>query len=121
MSNITISTHLSYPYTDRWDGGQLGFIYVSKEKCLKEWNRKHWSKQFQKLIEKSLDSEVKTYDDYLNNNVYGYQIFDFISEDGKYDGMDCIDSCWGYYPDHDDKHDYDACLREAKQYIRSLK
>lgn len=112
-SGISMSTSHSYPYNDRWDAGQVGFIYVDKVTAREEFDNDD-----QKIIN-SLKGEVKTYDDYLRGNVYGYGIFD-IQEDEEYDWSDSLESCWGYYPDHDDKHYYDSCLSEAKGVVNHL-
>lgn len=85
-SGITISTS---PFGCKWDSGQIGFIFVSKEKLKKELNVKRITKQIIERAEKCLLSEVKTYDQYLTGEVYGYKVID---ENGNEE-----DSCWGYY------------------------
>ena len=40
-SGIALSlTRDRYPFNDRWDAGQLGFILVDRVKALKEYNAK---------------------------------------------------------------------------------
>lgn len=92
-SGITISTSRSYPYNDRWDSGQLGFIYVDKIKVKKEYNWKCLTGQRIGKIISYLRSEVDNYDDYLTGNVYGFTIED---EEGNE-----IESCWGFIGDYD--------------------
>lgn len=87
-SGITISTG---PFSCPWDSGQVGYIYISKEKAKKEYNWKCMNKTRIEKIKSYLESEVKTYDDYLTGNVYGYVISN--EED------DHIDSCWGFFGD----------------------
>jgi hypothetical protein len=85
-SGITISTS---PFSCKWDSGQIGFVFISKEKLKKEFNVK---KVNSKLIEKAtkiLLSEVETYDQYLTGDVYGYTLLD---ENGEIE-----DSCFGFY------------------------
>lgn len=70
-SGITISCSNAYPYNDRWDAGQVGWIYVSKEKIFKETlnpTEETWRDKALKLLR----SEVEIYDLYLQNKVYGY-------------------------------------------------
>lgn len=79
---ITIS-HGSF--NDRWDSGQVGWHYVTKEAVEREWGGD---------IEKArkyLEGELETYDHYLRGNVWGYEI---ETREGEY-----IDSCWGFYGD----------------------
>lgn len=71
----------------RWDCGQLGFIYVSKDKVKAEYGNA--GKRNMEKARKCLLQEIKTYDDYLTGDVYGYVI------DGPEEER--IDSCWGYY------------------------
>jgi len=88
-SGITISCSLTYPYNDKWDSCQIGFIFVEKEKIKKEYEYKKLTKKRKEQIKKYLLNEVKIYDDYLTGNVYGYSIND--NEDNF------IDSCYGFY------------------------
>jgi hypothetical protein len=87
-SGITMNTG---GFSCPWDSGQVGWIYVTRKEMLKEWSRKKWSKKLWGKAVDLLESEVKTYDDYLTGNVYGYVILDPDGED--------VDSCWGFYGD----------------------
>ena len=102
-SGISISTSNGYPYNDRWDAGCVGFIYVTKEKALKEWGgipEKDESGEFIKIphehpdgsvsysikytpiteenwkecAEYHINNEVETYDQYLRCDVYGFTL-----------------------------------------------
>jgi hypothetical protein len=85
-SGITIKTT---PFNDEWDSGCVGFIYITKEKVRKEYGWKIISKKRREKIEEYLRSEVKTYDQFLTGDVWGF-------ETEK-------DSCWGFYGDYKDK------------------
>jgi hypothetical protein len=87
------------PFGDRWDSGQVGFIYITKEDAKKE-------RLSEKDALRCLQSEVETYDDYLIGNVHGFQV---CNEDN-----DVLESCWGFYPTHGDNPDYTYCLSEAR-------
>lgn len=89
-SGITMSTG---SFSCPWDSGQVGWIYVEVEQVRKEWGWKRLSKKRREKIEEVLRSEVKTYDDYLTGNIFGYRI--------ERSGED-VDSCWGYYGDPKD-------------------
>ena len=66
-SGITISTS---PFSCPWDSGKIGFIFVDAEKIRKEYGWKRITKARREKIEAYLESEVKTYDDYVTGNVY---------------------------------------------------
>jgi hypothetical protein len=97
-SGITMNTT---GFSCRWDSGQVGFIYATKEKIRAEYGWKRLTKKRLQQIQDILDGEVKTYDQYLTGDVYGYT----IEKNGEH-----IDSCWGYYGQED-------CLNEAKSII----
>jgi hypothetical protein len=83
-SGITMKTT---PFTCPWDSGQVGFIYVGKEK-IREWYQiKKVTKKVIERVLKALESEVETYDRYLRGEVFGFQI-------EKNDEI--VDSCWGF-------------------------
>jgi hypothetical protein len=85
-SGITISTS---PFSCPWDSGQVGFIYVTADSIRKEYSVKRISKKTRELATSCLEQEVKTYDEYLTGQVYGFIVED---EEGNY-----LDSCWGFY------------------------
>lgn len=100
-SGITMSTgRFSCP----WDSGQVGFIYVEKEKAIDEWGILHRGPMTPEMIEQKayeyLTGEVETYDQYLTGDVYGYvvQVAEF-DEDGdpEWGNPDEPDSCWGFF------------------------
>lgn len=87
-SGLSISCSNSYPYNDRWDAGQVGWIYASYDDIKKEYGS--ITAETIDKAEKVLSGEVSTYDDYLRGNVYGYII--------EKNGVE-VDSCWGYLGD----------------------
>lgn len=72
-----------------FDSGQVGFIYATKKDILDNFLKKKLTKKLIAQATKNLESEVKTYDQYLCGDVYGYQV---DGPDGEH-----ADSCWGYY------------------------
>jgi hypothetical protein len=88
-SGITMSTG---SFNDRWDSGQVGFIYATYDEIKKEFGVEKVTDNEIKRAYEILEGEVKTYDDYLTGNVYGFNFYDFD---------DILDSCYGYYPNHD--------------------
>ena len=101
-SGITISTT---PFHCRWDSGQIGFVFISKEKIRREYRCKRVSKKLIDRVTKYIISEVKTYDNYLTGSCCGYRITD--TETGRE-----VDSCWGYYGSDD-------CMTEAESIVKS--
>lgn len=69
-SDITMNTS---GFSCRWDSGQVGFIYVTKEKIRKEYGWKRITQARKEKIYRYLKNEVKTYDDYLTGQVYGFK------------------------------------------------
>ena len=73
-----------------WDSGQVGYIYVSKEKVRREYSCKRISKKLKEMIREMLCSEVDLYNDYLSGNVYGFTLTDK-------ENAEEIDSSCGFY------------------------
>lgn len=102
-SGLTISTSSGYPYNDCWDAGCVGWIYVSKEKALKEYGgipekdeegnfiripheqpngQKTYSIKYTPITEENwkevakfhMNNEVETYDQYLRGDVYKFTL-----------------------------------------------
>lgn len=105
-SGITMkSSECGNPYSDQWDSGMVGLIYVTKEKIKTEFGVKRITKKTIEKAKEYLRQDVKTYDQYLMGEIYGYQSFviekvKVVHNDGKtetekreIDG----DSCWGYF------------------------
>lgn len=92
-SGITISTT---PFECPWDSGQIGFVLITKATAEKEALKPA-------LLDRLLESEVRTYDQYLRGDVYGYEITYLSGEK---------DSCWSYYGIED-------CKREAKESVHA--
>jgi len=80
-SGLTMCTS---PFSCRFDSGQVGFIYITEEVAFKEFGKNYDIKKLTKYLEE----EVKTYDQYLVGDVYGFEII----KDGEIE-----DSCYGFY------------------------
>lgn len=99
-SGLSIQTT---PFHCTWDSGQLGYIYVSHERCEKE----NITKQNALSM---LQAEINLYNQYLNGEVYGYQLYKKKEcPTCNHSDLDEIDSCWGFYGD-----DY---LKQIKEYL----
>jgi hypothetical protein len=115
-SGISMSTSCTYPYNDRWDAGQVGWIYISKKDAIKEWGNKKFTKEIREKAIAHLVLEVKTYNDYLVGNVFAFELLEIDDDDE--DG-DILESVGGYYPEPNDLHGYEYCLKDARHFIDS--
>lgn len=91
----------------RWDVSSTGYVLVKRQKGI--YDRK---KAF-----KLAESITKEWNEYLCGDVYGYKIFDTtgIDEDDDDLGFDeMVDSCWGFYGDHE------SCMTEAVSMVEAM-
>ena len=100
-SCISISTSHEYPFNDRWDAGQVGFIYATRKAILENYMVKKIGKKIIKRAIELLKAEVKEYDRYLTGDFSQY----IISKDGE-----VIESC-GMFDNEEE------CLKEAKDTV----
>lgn len=98
------------PLRDTWSHAdrQVGIITVSKDKVLKEWKRKKWTKKLELQVIKLLRSEIAEFSNYLSGEVYGYTIEEETGCDkcGNIE-FEHVDSCWGFIGT------FEYCLAEA--------
>lgn len=120
-SGITMNTS---GYSCPWDSGQVGYIYATRETILKEFSAKKLTAKLRRQVEDILRSEVKTYAQYLEGDVYGYVIYK-IDEPcdcdpepwNNYPPCNCtkhaevVDSCCGFYGS-------DVALEEGRSSLR---
>lgn len=79
-----------------FDTMQVGYIYVTKDEVRKRFGVKRVTKRWLLAAEALLCAEVKTYDQYLNGDVYGFTLEDENGEE--------VDSCGGFYGTDWDKN-----------------
>jgi hypothetical protein len=89
-----------------WDSGQVGWIYITREKVRKEYGCKRVTKKMVEKIKGYLRNEVETYDQYLTGDVYGFRITDEETEEE-------MDSCWGFFGEK-------YCMEEAESIVKHL-
>ena len=82
----------TYPYSDRWDSGQVGWILMMKKAALTElgMDEATWRERAVEFME----GNVKEYDQYLTGDAYGYTLYK-ETDDGEWE--DTGESCWGFY------------------------
>jgi len=108
-SGITMNTH-GYSSIDSaaWDWGQVGFIFVTKQKVREELGCKYVTKKARAWAKTHLEGEVKTYAMYLEGDVLCWKTLDPEGE--------IIESCGGYYGYFESREDL---RRDAKASINS--
>lgn len=74
------------PYADKWDSGQAGLAYVTREAMATAWAGGEWTEVQAHAV---IAGEVEEFNDWLTSDVYGYVVTDA-------DGVE-LDSCWGMY------------------------
>jgi hypothetical protein len=80
-----------------WDSGQVGYIYVSRQKLKDEYGVKRISNVMLERAEKALRREVHVMDQYITGDVYGFQVIKrYLNTNGEIQ-EDIIDSCSGFY------------------------
>ena len=75
-----------------WDSGCIGFYVVSREKIREDFGCKRISKKLLERVKNILEDEIKTFDRYIQGEVWGFE----ITKDGEH-----LDSCWGFYEEDD--------------------
>ena len=84
-------------FSDRWDSGQVGWIYTDKNTVLGTGAdiERNWKETAYKWME----GEVKEYDMYLQNEIYGIITEKYNGEGDPEDDDSWTDeeSCWGFY------------------------
>ena len=87
-SGITINTT---GFTCRWDSGQVGVIYCTKETAVKEFGKTLCTEKVKAKALKRLEGEIEVLDTYLTGEAYGYRVLDHLGQE--------VHSCWGFYGD----------------------
>lgn len=110
-SGITMNTT---GFSCRWDSGQVGWVYATKDDILRYLGGKYLTKSLREKACKVMVSEVAGYDHYLRGDVYQYEILDECGE--------TVDSCYGFYGEEEAilegaaqlayEHPILKCLRE---------
>lgn len=109
-SGISISTG---SFSCPWDSGQLGLIYVSKDKIRQDYGIKHVTKAWADKIRGYLKDEVETYDQFLTGDVWGFQVFEVpegVDPEEEIDELEEVESCFGFFGEEDAEEEAKANL-----------
>ena len=88
---------------DAWDSGRLGWYIVSKEKVRKEYGVKRISSKLLEKVKAILESEVETFNHYINGEVYEFTLYHNDEE---------VDSCGGFYEDDKERNGFTKDMYE---------
>lgn len=83
-------------FSCRWDSGQVGWIYISKEDARKEWGWDRITNERLNDVYKWMEGEVEVYSQYASGSVYYYDIENSNEEDIG----ECCGGFYGY--DHEE-------------------
>jgi hypothetical protein len=89
-SGVSLSTS---PFSCPWDSGQVGYIYVSKDNIRKEYGVKRISPKLKLSVYELLRQEISIYSQYINGEVYGFQIAE-IGNEYIQDNYPVMSKCW---------------------------
>ena len=120
-SGVALSTSCTYPFNDVWDAGQAGYIYVTKDKVRKEYNVKRISQQLRQKVIGILNEEIRTYNQYLAGDIYGYVIEQKSTcpHCGHVE-WETLDSCWGFYGRNPDRNGMKDSVSKDYKYLFDL-
>ena len=95
------------PFGCPWDSGCCGYIFVFKDKILNEFERAT-EDNWRDIANKIIQSEIDTYDHYIQGEVYGYCLEEGHTVEHKdlvtgaiwtSTEYETVDSCCGFYGD----------------------
>lgn len=96
-SNVSLSISDDYPFNDKWDAGQIGIIVVTRNSMKDLMDYSNLTKKRAENLTKLVESEIEIFNDYLNGNVYGFELLETKKCNLNHEHYELIDSCWGFY------------------------
>ena len=115
--DISLSMSDSYPYNDRWDAGQIGVIAITKKDMKNIMEYSNLNKKRIETLTSIAKSEIETYNDYLNGNVYGFEIVKTVTCDLECEHEESLDSCWGFYGHDFEKNGISDYVPDFEKYV----
>ena len=111
-SGITISTS---PFGCQWDSGQVGWVFIDKKQLQSMTGDAdgHTATNLEEII----DSEVKTYDSYIQGEVYSYQVIEVNTCDLGCEHETIVECCGGYYSEEDAEQDAESLLKHYQKEV----
>lgn len=107
-SGITISTS---PFGCQWDSGQIGWIFIEEKQWISMMGE-DMDRSEERLL-RIIDSEVETYDKYLQGEVYQYKIYEVEECNLGHQHRTLVECCGGYFDEED-------CRSEGESFMEHL-
>jgi hypothetical protein len=107
-SGITMNTT---GFSCNWDSGRVGFIFISKEKMLKEYGGKIVTKKLKDKVTEYLKGEVETYDKYLTGDVHIYKLYEVTTCDLGHEHKELVESCGGYFGEEECRSEGESMMK----------
>lgn len=117
--NVALATT---PFNCRWDSGQIGYLYTTKEAIRENWSIKRVTEKYKARALDILEGELDTFEVWCRGEVYGFSIEDLEENH--------LDACGGFYGDdwdtngmldHIDYKGYDLTREEALEILKETK
>ena len=84
-------------FNDRWDSGQVGFIFITRKDMQKYYGFKNLTSKRKELLKNALNAELKTYNQYINGEVYCLTVYNRFEDTCGHIVDDYEDSLGGLY------------------------
>ena len=99
-SGVVLKAAQTNPFACPWDSGRSGTAFVEVSKALQEFNATALTQEVKGKAIDLLVAEVEHFSHYLGGDCYGYVIERLtLDDDGDIDGIEELDSCWGFVGD----------------------
>lgn len=93
-SGITIKTT---PYGDRWDSGQIGWVFITKKTLRENFSAKKITKKLLERADAILEGDVETYRQEVEGDVYRFEEYEVKTCDMGCEHEEMKDSCGSFY------------------------
>jgi hypothetical protein len=107
-SGITISTS---PFGCQWDSGQIGWVFIEEKQWISIMGED--MDRSEDRLNRIIESEVETYDKYLQGEVYQYKIYEVEECNLGHQHRTLVECCGGYFDEED-------CRSEGESYMEHL-
>lgn len=106
-SGITISTS---PFGCQWDSGQVGWIFIDE----KQWKLMMGEDmdRSEERLNSIIDSDVKTYDQYITGEVYRYELYEIETCSLGCEHKTMIESCGSYYSEEECESEGNSVMKD---------
>jgi hypothetical protein len=107
-SGITISTS---PFGCQWDSGQIGWVFIEEKQWISIMGED--MDRSEDRLNRIIESEVETYDKYLQGEVYQYKIYEVEECNLGHQHRTLVECCGGYFDEED-------CRSEGESFMEHL-